>query len=255
MLDALSALATLDAGLAAVDGDMVRRPWGLLFYNPANPQHYDSNTARQIRTGAPDAVIVELIAFYEAHDLNPRVKCDPLTEPADFAARLRAYGFRTTDEVNRLMVWEGAPRPEPALAAGVAVERGTLADLAEIARVQAEGFENDSDAWIRGFLLRELVHPAVHWYVARVDGVAAAAVALFLDEASGLIVNVATVPAYRERGLATALIARAQSVARRPLLLEVVEANAERVYRRAGFEPWGELRQTTGRLERVAGHG
>ena len=89
----------------------------------------------------------------------------------------------------------------------------------------------------------------MRWYVARVDGVVAASLAVCDGDAAGLINNVATVPRFRARGLAGALVAQAQREAPGPLLLEVEEDTAERVYRRAGFEVRGELRSAMYWLE------
>lgn len=235
----------LDLTLAYVHSQVEERPWGLLCANPANPDHHDSNSARRVRAERPAEAIAQLTAFYRGLGLTPRAKVDDLTVPRDFVARLEAEGYSTVATVLQVMTWAGKAPGRPELAPGVTITRAGPEQLAEVTRVQAEGFGASESGWIAGFLRAELAHPAVRCYLAYVEGVAAASLSVLDAQPIGLISNVATVPEFRGRGLATALVALAQMESRGPLLLEVVEENAERIYRRAGFETRGELHQTS----------
>lgn len=235
----------LDIALARIHSQVEQRAWGLLYANPANPDHHDSNSARCIRAEQPDEAITQLTAFYRGLGLTPRAKVDDLTVPHDFVVRLAARGYISIATVLRVMTWAGTPPARPSLPAGMSIIRAGPEDLVEAARVQAEGFGTVDNGWIAGFLRVELSHPAVRCYLAYVDGVAVASLSAFDAQPISLVSNVTTVPDFRGRGLATALVTLAQAESSGPLLLEVVEENAERIYRRAGFETRGELHQTS----------
>lgn len=250
--DAVRCSIELDAAAARMHSHVEERPWGLLYHNASNPDHHDANIARRIRTATPDAVIAEIASFYRQRGLVPRVKIDNLTEPADFAERLRVQGWQCEHTPLRVMTWEGAARIVPPSSSDVAVVRASLADLSDFAQVQSEGFGHADARWILGFLVDDLAHPACRNYLARVDGEAASALSVFDTATVGVIINVATRPGFRGRGLASLLLAHAQADSRGPLLLEVTEDKAERVYRRAGFALRGFVEQRVCWLPRQA---
>ncbi len=243
MTRAVRQAIALDIALARIHSKLSERPWGMLFHNTANPDHYDSNSARQINAADPELTIAELTEFYQQLRLTPRARLTDLTVPADFGRRLEAHGYVCDPSTLRVMVWEGAAPPEPQLPRNVTIERAGPADLETAAQLYAEGFGSASSDWIAGFLRRELDHPDVRCYLARIDGVAASTLTVLDTDEVGLVFNVATVPGYRGHGLATMLVAHAQAWSTRPLLLEVMEDNAERIYVRAGFQVRGELHQ------------
>lgn len=237
-----------DLHAAAIVSTVVEQPWGALCFDTANPHYHDANAARRIRTADPDATIDAITAFYRSHGLTPRVKVDPTTQPAGFARRLAERGYVCDLSVTRVMAWEGDPPPPPMLPPHVVLRRATPADVRRIAEVQGAAFGYDDVEWIARHLEIEVGDERVRCYVAEWNGVLAATAMVVTTPDVGYISNVATAPAFQGRGLATALIAQAQADAREPLLLEVTEADAERVYRRAGFEARGELRQQICRL-------
>ncbi len=245
--EAVQQAIELDIALACMHSQVEQRSWGLLYANLANPDHHDSNTARRIRAAQPEAAIAALTAFYQERGLTPRAKVDNLTMPHNFVARLEAHGYLASAAVLRIMTWAGPLPSPPQLPQNVAIVRAGPEQLAEVTGVQAEGFGTADRSWIAGFLRVELAHPAVRCYLAYVDGVPAASLSAFDGHGLpiSLISNVATVPALRGRGLATALVMLVQAESPRPLLLEVVEQNAERIYERAGFAVRGELHQTS----------
>ncbi len=235
----------LDIALARIHSELEDRPWGLLFHNRGNPGHHDANSARQIDAPNAELAIAELTRFYRELGLTPRVKLTDLTVPDDFLTRLVAHGYQFEPSVLKVMVWEGAPPRRLQPSRGVTVQRAGVHDLETVARVYAEGFGSATSDWIAGFLRRELHAPEIRTYLARVDGIAASSLTVLDRQEIGLIYNVATRPEYRGRGSATLLVANAQAESKTPLLLEVMEDNAERIYARAGFEVRGALHQTS----------
>lgn len=227
-----------ESALAGVYSRVERRPWGLLCHNTANPGHYDANSAREIRTtaDAAPAMVDEIVDFYHGRSLTPRANLDALTAPPGLGRVFAERGFRVESTPMRLMVWEGAPPPLPALTPGTRIDVAGPADAPAVTAVQAEGFGYTADpSWIRGYLPHTLSHPGVRCLLARVDGEPAASGNLVQLTDVGLVEGVATRPAFRRRGLATALTAHIQAVAAGPLVLWVTEENAQRIYARAGF--------------------
>jgi GNAT superfamily N-acetyltransferase len=235
----------LDAAAAQVHSDVETYSWGWLFHNVGNPDHHSSNIARRIQTNDPHATIAHIVDFYQTRRLTPRVRVDDLTMPANFAAQLEAYGFIIDYNVLRVMTWNDVPPPPPPASSDITIRRAGIADIDDVTRVQAEGFGNETTYWLEGCLRYELVHPSIRCYLAFVDDVAAATVTVFDDTNWGLVTNVATTPPYRRRGLATTLMRQVQSESIHPLLLEVVEDDAQRVYERVGFSVQGELHQSS----------
>jgi N-acetylglutamate synthase-like GNAT family acetyltransferase len=211
------------------------RPWGLLLYNTENPNYYEANGARYIRTDDADATIAEIISFYRTRRLTPRVIVDQATQPSNFRKRLEDHGFECAQSNFRIMIWEGENLQSPPLPSGVEIRRATQNDVEPIVTIEAEDSPWSGTDWLRRRTQTLIAAPSVRYYVAWMNGQPAAAAMCFQTEDRGLIESVATRPAYRRRGLASAIIARIQSDSGTPLLLEVEEDGAERIYARRGF--------------------
>jgi predicted GNAT family acetyltransferase len=241
-------LAELDAAVSYVYSQVEERPYGLLAYNTANPDHHSANVARRIRAEDPEAAIADIVAFYRSHGLKPRVRVNQLTVPTDLVARLQAHGFTTSSSATQVMHWAGPaaqPRPDPS----VTVRRAGVADVATLARIGAEDEPSAQHGWHGRKVQAQISHPAVRSYLASLDGKPAGCAYVFQSLAVGLIEDVATLSASRGRGVATALIAVIQAEASTPLLLEVEAANAARIYARAGFRDCGKNHETNCWLE------
>ena len=243
MNQAAQQMFNLDIALSRLFSQVEERPYGLLFYNEDNPGHHTANSARRIRADDPEAVIEQIIAFYRVRRLRPRIKVNDGSEPADLAARLEARGFVVEPSAPRVM--QSAPRSSPYTPpAPITVRRALAADRPTIVHIGSEGTAGPDNDWYARKLRYLLPQPAVRYYLASFDGEPASTACVFQGTGVALIEDVATLPAYRERGLATALIARIQAEATTPLLLEVEAENAARLYARAGFRDCGELRET-----------
>jgi GNAT superfamily N-acetyltransferase len=123
---------------------------------------------------------------------------------------------------------------------------GTDQDAEAFAEVQAAAFlgEDDPDvewwrAKLREMALRNYADPDQSFYLLRVDGDPASVTLVFRTGDVVGIYAVATKPAYRNRGLASALLGQARrDAAGGRLTLQVVEGSAaERLYLKAGFRP------------------
>jgi GNAT superfamily N-acetyltransferase len=222
--------------LAHLCARVVERPWGQLVYNLSNPDYHEANRARIAHASDPESMVREVIQFYGSLGLIPRAKFDDGAQPATLAEHFEAQGFRSEHGYFRVMCWDGDSPAPAALPEGTTITIAKPFDQEAIVEIQqaVEGW--DDVEWLRRVLGALLPAAGLRYYLARVDGVPAACAMLLQLPEIGLIEDVATAPSYRRRGLASALIRQIQSHTSTPLLLEVSDEGAQRIYTRAGFE-------------------
>ena len=115
-------------------------------------------------------------------------------------------------------------------------------DLDDIAALEKRCF---GDPWSREALAESLADPCARMLVAVYGGAVCGYVCLILTDENGYIPRVGVLPAYRRRGVATALMDTAESAARvfgcTSLTLEVRESNSAAIalYESLGFYPLG----------------
>jgi ribosomal protein S18 acetylase RimI-like enzyme len=128
---------------------------------------------------------------------------------------------------------------------GAQIRRGKLADLDALWDLENQVFA--TDCMSRRSLRRLLTSPSAVAMVARPDGaIAGVAVLLFrLNSKVARLYSLAVAPKHTGRGIASALLAAAERIARsrkcERLRLEVHEKNhgAIKVYRKAGYHEFG----------------
>jgi predicted GNAT family acetyltransferase len=211
------------------------RPWGVLLYNAENPGYYEANGARQIRTENPDAVINQIVRFYQTRGLTPRVLVDEEAKPADLVQRLEAHGFESAQNTFRILTWQMQSLELSPLPEDVRITIASRQDLDALVALQMEDDPWARPTWMQRRTRTLLAAKAARYYIAWQGETAIATAMLFQGEDVGLIEGVVTHPAHRRRGLASALIQQIQADAAKPLLLEVDDA-VERLYARLGFE-------------------
>jgi ribosomal protein S18 acetylase RimI-like enzyme len=131
---------------------------------------------------------------------------------------------------------------------GAHIRRGRAADLDALWELEKRVFATDRMS--RRSLERLLASPSAGVLVARAEGATTGvAVVLFRsDSRVARLYSLAVAPKYTGRGIATALLAAAEKIARsrkcQSLRLEVHERNhgAIRVYRKAGYREFGTYR-------------
>ena len=115
-------------------------------------------------------------------------------------------------------------------------------DLPEVAAIERRCF---SDPWSLSALAESIEDPCARMMVALYDGVVCGYVCIMLTDENGYIPRVCVLPAYRRRGVATALMDAAEAAARvfgcTTITLEVRESNSAAIalYESLGFEPLG----------------
>lgn len=203
-----------------------------------------------IREGAPDAdaLLEAIVGHYQQQGIPPRVRLTPLSRPGDWAGRLTRRGFaQQQDATETFMLLRAketptAPHPQDA---DVAVRRAhSEKEQLESAGVIWEvfGMPEELREWGRDLVRRDLGSAVYRTYTAFVAGQAAgAATARMTDGITG-IYGVATLPAFRRRGVCTALIrhivAAAHAEGHGTVYLSAQTGGyAEQLYTRLGFAP------------------
>jgi len=249
---ALSAtdLETYMRKAAALTHQTVELPPFELFFNPHDPLRF-FNYARPTEPIGEvnlDTTFETLRAAFKARHRLPRFEF-----VAEFAPRLpallQAAGF-AEESRNPLLICTAETLRSAAAVPGLEIVMLTadslVADVCAAGTVQARAF-GDADApemaEEEGERQRARLAAGAGGFLARLDGVAVAA-ADFTVPLDGFteLVGIATLPAYRRRGVASALTAAATAAAFargvRVAFLSAEDERAGRVYERVGFQPF-----------------
>ncbi len=189
--------------------------------------------------GGSDDLLERLVRHYWSIGQRPRVRITPLSQPGNWPERLASRGFAPLPEDELFMVRVGAWKGPPS-------DRVTIwrvpeeAPLEESARVQHLVFSGDESGYPRALELarRGVARGKFRCYLACLQGEAAGAATAHLENGLAGIYGVATLPAARRNGVATALVAH---IAR-----EAWEEGAWTLY--LSTEPYGEARRLYGTL-------
>ncbi|MCX6032399.1 MAG: GNAT family N-acetyltransferase [Chloroflexi bacterium] len=241
---------------AALTHDVVERPPFVLFFNPHDALRF-YNYAKLLEPvgDAPSThsgevlsdALAEVRAAFVARDRLPRFEFIAEFAP-DFGAALAAAGFTLEDRTVLLTCTRETFRPAP-LIPGLEIITLTpdspAEDLLAHTEVQQRGF-GDTSGEQPTLADAEHFRPKLERYaafLARLDGVPVAA-GDFTAPLDGFteLVGIATLEAYRRRGIASALTAQAaQTAFERGVevaFLTAADERAGRVYERVGFRPY-----------------
>jgi GNAT superfamily N-acetyltransferase len=206
-----------------------------------------------------DAVIESEIAYFEGLGLDFEWKAYDYDTPADLVARLAARGFEVEDP-EAVMVLDLEHSPD-VLWQPVNQDVRRLTDpaqLVEIAAIHAAVWEEPFD-WLAQALADEMAADAerIQFYMAYADGVPACAAWIRFHPGTQFasLWGGSTLPAYRGRGLYTAVLsARAQEARRRGYRFLTIDASpmSQPIVAKHGFQlltfahacNWHGLRET-----------
>ena len=155
-----------------------------------------------------EALVPEIAAWYRELGVQPRFEIAPAAGFDSLSAALAQVGARQTGFIDAL--WADAGPPAETTEADVEVRVVDAAsDQADVfARVLLGGHEVPSDAGSDHWAAVALWPGEPDWwcYLAFVDGQAAGAAALAIDDGIGFLASASTLPAARRRGCQQALI-------------------------------------------------
>jgi ribosomal protein S18 acetylase RimI-like enzyme len=241
---------------AALTHDVVELPPFVLFFNPYDAlRFYNYAKLLEPADGDPSphsgealsAALAEVRAAFVARDRLPRFEFIEEFAP-DFGAALTAAGFALEDPTVLLVCTRDTFRPAspiPGLEIITLTPDSPAEDLLARMEVQRRGFgdtSGDSPTLADAERLR-LKLARTGAFLARLDGVPVAAGG-FTAPLDGFteLVGIATLEAYRRRGIASALTAQAaQTAFERGVevaFLTAADERAGRVYQRVGFRPY-----------------
>ena len=120
----------------------------------------------------------------------------------------------------------------------IVINEATLDDVAEIVKIEQACF---STPWTEQGISESIENENTHLYIALADGTVAGYMGVQIFSGEGYVTNVATLPEYRRKGIAKALIERVLQNEMDFLTLEVRESNAPAIalYESVGFERVG----------------
>lgn len=216
--------------------------WGHLAVNPENPGHYDANIATWETVEQPETALIEVERTYREFEMTPRIRLTEYSTPPTLSSFLTENGYVNSNAETAtasIMRWSHSAVERPQLPSGVTIREATIQDVEVLAQIQYE--PDILGEWAYRYLTYGILDPRITYYMAEVESVPAATLALGQTKTLTLIDDVTTAPQYWGQGLAGWLLQHAQHQARSDIMLEVIMENARRIYERRGFEVVGTI--------------
>lgn len=118
------------------------------------------------------------------------------------------------------------------------IKTATEENINDIAEIENACF---SSPWSKDSIAESLANPCSYFYIAYDDNNVAGYMGLQIFSGEGYVTNVATLPKYRQQGVASALLREAMKNEMQFITLEVRESNhpAISLYEKAGFQNMG----------------
>ena len=162
----------------------------------------DTNLAYLFRTSPEkvDALIDEVVEYFQQEDMTPQIMVSPACEPADLAERLLARGFvRQEAEESWMMFTNLQKTVAPKIDKSVTVKRVEATDVTAFAGVMAGAFEMPADwvPYLSQMLEPTLSVPGFTHYLAFVKDVPAATLTLLRHEQYATIGSAGVLPEFR----------------------------------------------------------
>jgi ribosomal protein S18 acetylase RimI-like enzyme len=181
-----------------------------------NHEAYNGVVWTQLSPNAADMQVPALVEQFRFQGVPALWRIDATTEPADLGARLEALGCTRVPDGLCMGAQLPALAREMSRYPGLTIDRVlTSPELDEWLDIWTETSGERRDP--RGLLYESLGFGArqpLHHYVARINGRPAGVAELFLGQRAAGLYSLAIAPAYRGRGIGTALVLTPLLVAR-----------------------------------------
>jgi GNAT superfamily N-acetyltransferase len=249
-VDILERVCAAYAWQRALGHATARKSLCSLVWDRAHPDVWDANHVSEVRARTA-AEIEQVLRWADealGHCRHRLVIVDPLT-PAAVTARLALDDYRELAPTIQLVL-DGPLRAEPRAIELRAVTTDEdwqkLAELVrhdhtEAGRTQTHAMPPEVTRGIVAGYRKKA--PTYQFFLAHVDGVDCAyGAGVLVPNRIGMVEDLFTLPGFRKRGIATALIARAiahvrQQGADQILIGALATAEPKRLYARLGFDP------------------
>ena len=184
-----------------------RADWpGAAVFSHAGVDGFNLAVLQQTTPAEADALLGRLAAHYRALGVTPRVRVTPLSEPADWPARLQARGWieAAGEEVFMQLVGSLRVPPNPEVQVFRAPAEVSLDDCV---RVQSEGFGGGGPV---DEAVARAQHALARWdylfLVAQLDGQPVGAASARFEAGACGVYGVATLEGFRRRGVSTTML-------------------------------------------------
>jgi len=246
-MNLLSIVERTDIAYKLAFSEREERPWGHLFRNEENPNHYDANHAHISAPIADSkqaaAIVEEIIPYFAEKGIHPRLYLYDPPHQQVLVEELVRQGFHTEQLPAPIQLWRGQ-FADVRQVSGIVIEPVAEANCGDCLTVESVPELGGKEVREKA-LARELAHPAFRHFLLRMDGQPASALCLLRAGDVMRIENVATLPEYRGRGLIGHLIRHAQEqflqTGGSQLWVCPINERVEQVYGRSGFVTVGVL--------------
>ncbi len=233
--DLIDAIVQAENHFPQTFADMQERHWGVLFVTPSIPDSHDGNHACVLsRCDNLAAVVDEIVTFYGARGLTPRVNyISRAGDYSDLREALEAGGFTIAhDNTTRMYLYQGpsriAPNPHVRVEQVESVDADMFASLKSIVNLRTakvvQRRASRADGWL---------------FVGELDGQVASVGLLERLQNICRVEELQTAERHRRKGCARAVVHAIVTFYRKhmvsPLYLWTDNPVAERIYVEAGF--------------------
>ncbi|QBP42637.1 GNAT family N-acetyltransferase [Paenisporosarcina antarctica] len=214
--------------------------WGSLFCNESQPDYYDANHA-YIYDPNPNhqTIIDEVVSFYEASNILPRFYIYNVDAQQELISKLKQNQFGFEELTSPVQLWDKKIL-EQEQREGVTIEVVTDDNYSEALAIECSIKEFGGKEIREKAFEHEFKHSSFIHYLLRFNGMACATACLFITEKQARMESVATLEAYRGRGLIGDLIHYIQNEAVKLELENLwvfpINENIEKVYQKYGFQ-------------------
>ena len=219
--------------------------WGYLFWNTANPSHYDANHAWILSSPINGKTVIdEVTQFYGSKGIVPRFYIYDLDQKLRFIQELEKHEFKIETFVDPIQLWTGelvAVKENH----DVKIEEVTTENFEDAAQVEFSIPEFGGREVRRKAFEEEFRSSRFNHYLLRYHDEPIATACIFESGGDARMESVATLKEFRGRGFIKQLIRHIQRETQRlghkHLWVFPIDEEIEQVYRKCGFRTVGRL--------------
>lgn len=175
--------------------------WGILFCNENQPNYYDANHARIMTAcDSPHEVAEEVINFFQSKNIVPRFYIYDLENQQNLLTELKSRNFKYEELISPVQLWDNQVISIPANPI-VTIEKVTDENYQEALKIEGSIKEFGGIEVMEKVFEEQYNHPAFTHYLLRYDGVACSTACIFEDGNQARMESVATLEAFRGKGL------------------------------------------------------
>ncbi|WP_407271141.1 GNAT family N-acetyltransferase [Radiobacillus sp. PE A8.2] len=218
----------------------INTPWGALFFNNEQPTHYDSNHAHISESSEDPAVVIdEVINFYQSRKVIPRFYIYNIDKQQKLLTALSKTGFQYEELISPVQLWNNQIAKRLS-SDDITIEKVTSENYQAAFEIECSITEFGGKEAGEQVFETQFHHPAFTHYLLKYKGVASSTACVFTDGNQARLESVATLEAFRGKGLVGELIHYIQNEVSKQgvskLWVFPINESIEKVYQKYGFE-------------------